>query len=108
VNHPNSEPLAKENITFPPGAASFVKEIHSAPLKNEEVFQRLQHSQTPSSISIVTRALWSIFPLMQVAARLNQIVGFHILQLAPQLSGNDGQQNSGGADDSSEFSTVPH
>jgi hypothetical protein len=38
VNHPNSDPLAKEKITFPPGAASFVKETHSAPLKTEKFF----------------------------------------------------------------------
>jgi hypothetical protein len=38
VNYPNSDPLAKENITFPPGAALFVKEIHSTPLKMEKFF----------------------------------------------------------------------
>jgi hypothetical protein len=32
-----------------------------------------------------------------------RLSGSIILQLAPPLSGNDGQQNSGGADDSSEF-----
>ena len=38
VNHPNSDPLAKENIIFPPDAALFVKETHSVLLKTEKFF----------------------------------------------------------------------
>jgi hypothetical protein len=87
VNHPNSDPLAKENITFPPGVASFVKEIHSAPLKTKKFFGgcSIRCSQTPSSISIVTS---------RCAA-------------GPDCRVPSSPQNSGGTDDSPEFSTVP-
>jgi hypothetical protein len=53
-HYPNSDLLAKENITFPRpvGAASFVKEIHSASLEMEEFFSGCGTAKTPVSMAL--------------------------------------------------------